>query len=100
MQRTKIKSRVKVLVKTLHGLRATHRITLDIMEPLEKVKERLMELEPEEMSQYRTIKLIYPMGKLRTLALDQTPAQQNLPSGARLLLQGVKQFRWDPKYKS
>lgn len=74
LQRSKIKSRVKVLVKTLHGLRATHRITLDIMEPFEKVKERLYELEPEEMMQYCTVKLIYPMGKLRTIALDQTPA--------------------------
>ena len=44
------------------------------MNPLEKVKERLYELEPEEMSAYRSIKLIYPMGKLRTLALEQTPA--------------------------
>lgn len=44
------------------------------MNPLEKVKERLYELEPEEMAAYRSIKLIYPMGKLRTLAMDQTPA--------------------------
>ena len=78
----------------------THKITLDILSPLEKVKDRLQELEPEEMSAYRSIKLIYPMGKLRTLQLDQSPAQLGLMSGARLLLQGVKQFKWDPKYKS
>jgi hypothetical protein len=56
------------------------------MEPFEKVKERLYELEPDEMSQYCTVKLIYPMGKLRTIALDQTPAQQNIPSNAKFLL--------------
>ena len=100
LQRSKIKSRIKVFVKTLHGKRLTHKITIDIMSPLEKVKERLYELEPEEMSAYRSIKLIYPMGKLRTLALEQTPAQLNLMSGARLLLQGTKQFKWDTKYKS
>ena len=61
-------------MKTLHGKRLTHKITVEIMNPLEKVKERLYELEPEEMAQYRSIKLIYPMGKLRNLALDQTPA--------------------------
>ena len=59
----------------MHGHRATHRITLDINDPLEKIKERLYELEPDEMNQYCTLKLIYPMGKLRVLALDQTPAQ-------------------------
>jgi len=57
-------------VKTLHGKRLTHKITLDIMEPLEKVKERLFELEPQEMAHYHSFKIIYPMGKLRTLALD------------------------------
>ena len=53
---------------------------------MEKVKDRLCELEPEEMSAYRSIKLVYPMGKLRTLELNQTPAQLGLMSGARLLL--------------
>ncbi len=61
-------------MKTLHGKRATHEISLDIMDPIEKIRERLYELEPQEMAHYHSTKLIYPMGKLRTLALDQTPA--------------------------
>ena len=100
MQRSKIKSRIKVHVKTLHGKRATHKITLDILEPLEKIRERLFELEPTEMAHYHSLKLVHPMGKLRSLPLDQSPAALNLMSGARLLLLGVKEFRWDPKYKN
>jgi len=50
VQRNKIKSRIKVFVKTLHGKRLTHKVTIDIMMPLEKVKERLYELEPDEMA--------------------------------------------------
>lgn len=73
-QRSKIKSKIKVFVKTLHGKRLTHKITLDILSPLEKVKERLYDLEPDEMAAYRSIKLIYPMGKLRTLPFEQSPA--------------------------
>jgi len=87
-------------VKTLHGKRATHKITLEILEPLEKIKERLFELEPLEMAHYHSFKIMHPMGKLHQLALDQTPASLNLMSGARLLLIGIKEFRWDPKYKS
>ena len=59
-----------MLVKTMHGKRLTHSISLDITEPLERVKDRLIDLEPNEMSQYRSVRLIYPMGKLRTLPLD------------------------------
>ena len=86
-------------MKTLHGSRATHHISLDITEPFEKVKQRLYELEPDEMTQYCTVKLVYPMGKLRTLDLHSTPAAQNIPSGAKLVLQGIKQFKWDAKNK-
>ena len=57
-------------------------------------------MDPVEMAQYHSVKLIYPMGKLKTLPLDQTPAQLNLPNGARLLLQGMKKFKFDPKTKS
>ena len=56
-------------------------------------------LEESEMAHYHSIKIVYPMGRLRTLPLDQTPAAQNIMSGARLLLQGVKEFRWDPRHK-
>mmetsp|Transcript_16616 Transcript_16616/g.22451 ORF Transcript_16616/g.22451 Transcript_16616/m.22451 type:complete len:103 (-) Transcript_16616:532-840(-) len=82
IQRSKIKSRIKVLVKTLHGKRATHRITLEILEPLDKIRERLYELEPSEMAHYHSIKILQPMGKLRVLPLDQTPASMNIMSGA------------------
>lgn len=57
-------------VKTMHGKRLTHKIGVDITDPLDKVRERLSELEPSEMQQYRSVRLIYPMGRLRALPLD------------------------------
>ena len=59
-----------MLVKTLYGKRKTHKVSVDIMTPLEKVKEQIAMMDPVEMAQYHSVKLIYPMGKLKTLPLD------------------------------
>lgn len=41
-----------------------------------------MQREPDEISSYHVIKLVYAMGTLKHLDLDKTFEQQELPSGA------------------
>jgi len=43
-----------------------------ITDKLDKLRELLMQREPEEMSSYHLIKLVYPMGTLKNLNLDMT----------------------------
>ena len=47
------------------------------------------------MSEYHTMRFIYPMGSLRTLELEKSFAEQNIPSGVQLVLMGVKSYSWD-----
>jgi len=47
------------------------------------------------MQRYHSCKLIYPMGYVRTLKLDQSFQEQEVPHGALLVLLGVKTFKWD-----
>ena len=61
-------------VKTLHGSRVTHSIKVSILDKIEKIGEKLHELDPDELSQYNVLNLVYPMGKIRNLPLDQTVA--------------------------
>lgn len=70
-----------------------------ISDKLEKLRELLMQREPEEMSSYHVIKLVYAMGTLKNLSLDQTFEQQEIPYGAKLVLLGQKTFTWDLNYK-
>jgi hypothetical protein len=58
-----------------------------------------MQREPEEMSSYHVIKLVYPQGTLKNLNLEQTFEQQEIPTGAKLVLLGQKTFTWDLNYK-
>jgi hypothetical protein len=53
-----------------------------ITDKLEKLRELLLQREPEEMSSYHLIKLVYPMGTLKNLNLDSTFEQSEIPSGA------------------
>lgn len=53
----------------------------------------------EEISSYHMIKIMYPMGRIRNLSLSETFASQNIPSGAKLVLIGKKDFCWDPARK-
>lgn len=42
----------------------------------------LFQNEPDEMSTYHVIKLVYAMGTVKNLALDQTFEQLEIPHGA------------------
>lgn len=80
-------------MKTFHGShnngkRETYEFTVTITDKLEKLKELLLQKDPEEMSSYHVIKFVYPMGVLRTLSLDQTFEQQEIQNGAKIVLLG------------
>jgi hypothetical protein len=45
------------------------------------------------------IKVMYPMGRIKNLLLNDTFANQNVPSGAKLVLIGKKDFCWDSAKK-
>lgn len=70
-----------------------------ISDKLEKLRDLLMQKEPEEMASYHLIKFVYPMGTLRALSLDQTFEQQEIPNESTLVLLGQKSFTWDLNYK-
>jgi hypothetical protein len=86
-------------VKTFHGKRTNYEFTVNILEKLDKIRELLFQREPDEMSSYHVIKFVYPMGVLKTLNLDQTFEQQDIPNNAQLVLLGQKTFTWDLNYK-
>ena len=69
-------------VKTFHGKRKNYDFTVLITDKVEKLRELLTQKEPDEIASYHVIKLIYPMGTLRNLNLDQTFEQQEIPSDA------------------
>jgi hypothetical protein len=83
-----LRSKIKIFVKTFHGNRETFEFSVLITDRLEKLRDMLMQREPEEMASYHVIKLIYPMGTLKNLNLEQTFAQQEIPNGAKLVLLG------------
>jgi hypothetical protein len=57
-------------VKTFHGKRQNYEFNVHIYEKLEKLRDLLLQRDPEEMSSYHVIKLVYPMGTLKHLNLD------------------------------
>ena len=63
------------------------------------MRDLLAQREPEEMSSYHVIRLVYPMGVLKNLNLDQTFEQQGIPYGAQLVLLRQKSFTWDLNYQ-
>lgn len=65
-----IRSKIKILVKTFHGKRQTYEFNVLISDKVDKLRELLTQREPEEMSSYHVIKLVYPMGTLKHLNLD------------------------------
>jgi hypothetical protein len=70
-----------------------------ISEKLEKLRDLLYQKEPEEMCTYHVIKFVYAMGTLKTLNLDQSFEQQEIPNNAQLVLLGQTTFTWDLNYK-
>jgi len=77
-----IRSKIKVHVKTFHGKRMNYDFTVLVSDKLDKLRELLMQREPEEMSSYHVIRLVYPMGTIKNLNLDQTFDQQEIPNDA------------------
>lgn len=69
-------------MKTFHGKRTNYEFTVLITDKLEKLRDLLFQREPDEMSTYHVIKLVYAMGTLRNLNLEQTFEQQEIPHGA------------------
>lgn len=57
-------------MKTFHGKRNTYEFTVSISDKLDIIRELIMEKEPDEMSSYHVIKLVYPMGSIKNLNLD------------------------------
>ena len=39
-------------IKTLHGERKTHKVNVSIIDLVSKIKDKLNEIEPEEMKKY------------------------------------------------
>lgn len=65
-----VRSKIRVFVKTFHGSRQTYEFTVLISDKLDKLRDLLMQREPEEMSSYHVIKLVYPQGTLKNLNLE------------------------------
>ncbi len=86
-------------MKTFHGKRINYEFTVAITDKLEKLKDLLFQREADEMSSYHVIKFVYAMGTLKTLNLEQTFEQLDIPNGAQLVLLGQKTFTWDLNYK-
>lgn len=49
IQRTEVKSRVTVAVKTLYGKRIVHQFEVSVMEKIQQIMELLKKYDPEEM---------------------------------------------------
>lgn len=62
---------------------------MSIFDKVEKICEKLSEVEPEQMLKYPTPRLIYPMGKIRSLDFDQVIEQVQLKSNCTLVLMGL-----------
>jgi len=72
IRRRNITSKISIKVKTMHGERKTHRMEFSIMDKVEKVTEKLAEIEPQEMLKYYTFRLLFPIGRLQELKTDLT----------------------------
>lgn len=99
IKRSMLRSRIEVNVKTFHGQRKTHKVNVSIIDLIDKIREKLQEIEPNEMGLYHTVKLVYPMGHVKILPLDQTVESQNLPNNSTLVLMGMSTFVWDSNSK-
>lgn len=98
LQRRLISSKITVNVKTLHGQRRTHTFQLSIFDKVSKIRELLLEAEPEDMKGYTEPRLVYPMGRIRILQMEDTIEKVELKSNCTLVLMGREHaFAWDPK---
>ena len=49
---------------------------------MDKLRELLTQKDPEEMSSYHFIKIVYAMGTVKNINMDQTFDQVEIPNGA------------------
>jgi len=89
IQRRLISSKITINVKTLHGQRKTYTFQVSIFDKVDKIREKLHELSPEDIQSYPTPRLIYPMGKLRILDMEDLIEKVELKSGCTLVLMGL-----------
>lgn len=65
---------------------------------MSKIRELLLEAEPEDMKGYAEPRLVYPVGRIRILRMDDTLEKVELKSNCTLVLMGRENsFAWDPK---
>lgn len=69
-------------MKTFHGKRTNFEFTVLITDKLDRLRELLVEREPDEICSYHVLKFVYAMGSLKNLPLDQTFEQLEIPNGA------------------
>ena len=72
-----------------------HTFEVNVNEKVSRLVQLLEEKDKKEMQRYHSCRLVYPMGEVRTLNLDLSFQEQEVPHGALLVLLGVKTFKWD-----
>lgn len=87
---------ITVNVKTLHGQRKTHSFQVSIFDKIDKICDKLREVEPEDMKAYSQPRLVYPVGKIRILNLEDSIEKVELKANCTLVLMGLTSFVWDP----
>jgi hypothetical protein len=90
-------SEVTVFVKLFMGDRALQKHTMGLTQPFETLQTKLAaEL---GLSNSFSLKLIYPMGRLKSVQPNDTPFSLNLPLEAKLVVVVQQTFVWDEKAK-
>ena len=56
---------------------------------MEKIREKLSEVEPEDMKAYSMPRLVYPVGKIRLLNMEDPIEKVELRSNCTLVLMGL-----------
>ena len=79
----------------MHGKRLVYTFKVKITDKVKKLSELLALHDTNEFGQYLVIKYIYPMGQLKTLDLDKSFCDQNIPHDAQFVMLGQKNFTWD-----
>jgi hypothetical protein len=100
-----IKKKIIIYVKTFYASRTKHRFEVDINSKVgtligktisQNYNSKIEKLgDEEEIASYHVIKFMYPMGRMRSVSLTETFAQQNIPENACLVMIGKKDFCWD-----
>lgn len=93
IKKSNISKKITIHVKTFYGERIKEKFEVDINSEVGSLVEKLAN--KEEVNSYHIIKFMYPMGRMRSLSLTESFADQGVPNGACLVLIGKKDFCWD-----